>query len=113
MALNRYLAAGAAALLLSTTQGCLLPTRPWPPDASRDVVDVHRVRTNQVMLDGSVGETGEDVVIPTDGPVGPTVRFHTPTAAGPVPFASVPYPSDLYLDATGHISIAALPVGAA
>jgi dienelactone hydrolase len=94
---------------------CLLPTRPWPPDASRDVVDVHRVRVSQGMVDvpetdaiddSADGSIGSDV--PSSGP---SIRFHVPTAAGPVAFGAVPFPSDVYRDASGHLSISNLPVG--
>ena len=111
MALNRILGA-ATALTVCALQACLLPSNPWPPDASRDVIDVHRVRTTQVMLDGSFDDQQADVpTIPNDGPSGPVVRFHVPSGATAVPFASVPYPSDLYLDATGHVSLTSLPAG--
>jgi alpha-beta hydrolase superfamily lysophospholipase len=41
------------------------------------------------------------------GPVGVHARFAP--AADPMPFGAVPWPDDLYLDATGHVALATLP----
>ena len=104
-----------ALVLLASAEGCLLPTREWPPDASRDVVDVHRVRTTQTMLDGmSQDATEQDTVISPDTVTGGAiVRFQIPAAAGPVAFGAVPFPSDLYRDANGHLALSTMPVGPA
>ncbi len=114
MALKSLFACFVVGGAMCAPQGCLLMTNPWPPDASRDVIDVHRIRGNQIMVDGGSTDVQEDTtVILPDASGGPVVRFHVPSGSGPVAFASVPYPSDLYLDATGHLSIGALPIGPA
>lgn len=51
-----------------------------------------------------------------DAPGGPlahaTAQFAPPTPGAGAAWGAVPYPSDLYLDGTGHLAITDLPIGA-
>jgi dienelactone hydrolase len=62
----------------------------------------------------ATGDLGNDTAIgPDAAATGPSVRFQIPGSAGPVAFGAVPFPSDHYRDATGHLALTNLPVGPA
>jgi hypothetical protein len=64
---------------------------------------------------GGGGGGGDIDARGVDAPAGPaaTAHFDPPAPMSGGAWAAVPYPSDLYLDATGHVALTGLPVGPA
>jgi hypothetical protein len=62
---------------------------------------------------GDGGGGDDDGPMPPDAaPGGPTAVFAPHAPGSPQDFGAIPYPSDLFLDAGGHLAIGALPLGA-
>src|SRR5262245_33327584 len=74
-----------------------------------------RIALTFVYLGGCGGGGGGGS--PDAGPPGPdagaaaTALFVPPTPGQAAAWATVPFPSDLYLDASGHLALASLPAG--